>query len=692
MRNLSLLKQAISNLTRCISLPAPESPETFFLDHNNSLSDRESTFLELNRFLDNLYFDPIRNRVLLRNINKNKASQELMECIRMFGDFINTFKDRNTLNIQGHINATRTTTSEESTQDDQRDFTEEQKEAAKAFRVTCNYIKEQLVAPIFKKHYDIEYPSEELAESPSDQITYDNRTPFPSRNSGVLSFYERIFNRMGLHFRRFSPTKISDNQIHVFDGHGSKTKHLTDEYEIKERLDGGDILLVSCYQNTSKAIDLLRKLTDIGKRSSRRSSGIIHLRNEGVIYSVPTTHGAIYTSQGRYHNNTPLDNICFVRTTLEDTNQPVNNKSYTTKTGQRVHLQRSKSHRRLYLGSDENYFEDRFKLLKQHYEDRMAAYKRVDPNSDLYDLSIDFDHLKRLNLTEQEFYRLNSLIDNQEDFRFLSRATRNEVGDQLNVCSIMTLLKINVRGEGITRDKRVENINYIKNLLTDLIQKEELIDNKLKENLEKLVCYVHSNLFIDNWANKSNLDRYLLLFNSSATASQLLNITKTATTDDYETVKELQHAIDCLRKDIYYNTPNYINTILDNVYEQLDQKMKTIEERIDNELKGNIEKLTEYINSDAFTQSCPNKSDLDRYRILSGSFFTSEIVANDINSFEHAVNSFKKATSQFNPEHINTILDNISINIRQKVRITTERKSEQKEQSRRSQRSPRRAR
>ena len=445
--NIPLLETTLLDLTRRTRWKDPMSMIYFILD-DYSFGERESMFFELNRFLDNLYFDPTEGKVHLRNMNKEKASGVLMNCIEKFGEFVLRFKQENTLGVKNHIDAHSITLSEESTQDDQSPFlTEEQHREVKAFEITCQYIKEHFIAPIFKERYGMEYPSEKLAQPPSGRITYGYDIPFPERNTPINSLRERIFNQIGLFSRNIGSTVIGRDHLHVLETHGSQDFELMDS-STDVKLDGGDVLLAVCYQDTDRAINLLEKLTE---SSIHRESGIIHLRNRESLCVSTATHGTVYLPQSRGANNNSQEPNPFVRSTLRSRNQPFGNRTYTTDTGQQVYLQRSNSGQRLYLGGEENYFENCFELLEQNYRERMAAYKSASNTPKRYECSIDFERLSRMQLTERNIDNLNRFINDQKLFQYLYGRTVNPEGNRLQERSIMVLLKTGARGEDISK-------------------------------------------------------------------------------------------------------------------------------------------------------------------------------------------------------------------------------------------------
>ncbi len=574
--NILLLQKTLSDLMRCITLPNPQNPEEFVLD-NCSFGDCEAMFFELNRFLDNLEFDYRMDDISLRNLQYTDGLKSgIMMCVDVLVEFIEKTTEDNVVGIED-FKVNYVPSCDRLSDEDQVDFSgidDDEKKRIRDFQIACQYIKEYLIVPIFRERYGIGDQFKRLDQNPANRLTYESRIPFPQRNGRNNSLQERVFNQIGVFFRNFTSIIIGENQLHVFDAHGAPDSELTDSYDIGVKLDGGDVLVATCNQDTDRAISLLEKFTP---PSARRGSGIIHLRDRETLYLSTTTHGSIYTSGRRLHDNVPGSGNPFVRTTKERRNQSFENRGYTTDTGQRVYLERSSSGQRLYLGSEQNYFRDRFKLLEKHYQERMATYKRADPTSGFYDCSIDFRQLQRMDLTEDNFSHLNYCIANQDAFHSFSSKTLSSQQNQLQVRSIMILLKTHERRENLEENTRIKNIDFMEGLMTSLSTNEDFQDKELRQDLKEAITYINSDAFIQSWASESSTHSYKQVpSNLNCNPSEREKIAKVASLEDYKKIQDLYYVIDFFLAETSQNNPEHTNLLFQDLQQQLAKQMQLL--------------------------------------------------------------------------------------------------------------------
>jgi len=567
------LKDTVLDLIRCLSLPDPQNPESFVLDKIPSFEEREAVFFELNRFMDHLYYDQDTQQIALDNTEGKEYSKEFMECIHLFNVLINKFISVNDLDICDYKPS--------------ENLTEEENETiSQNFKSLCETIKNELIKPIFKNNYQIAHQFEVLTTEPEDLVTYDSRMPFSEEMKDQNSLLERTFNKIGLFFKarkaRRKPRntrKVREHQLHVLDAHGKRNSRLTEDHDIDVELEGGDIVLASCQQNTNKAQSLLSELS---KPTATHSSGVIHTQYAERNYVLRGPTGALITSETRYHNYSPQRPNPFVRTTLERTNQDFKNRSYTTNTGQRFRLERSNSGQRLYLGTEENYFTNRFKILAKAHEKNMALFKKDSETPHVFECNINFQRLENMNLTEKEISLLNKLLATEKNFRWFYKRTKDKKRNELKIRSIVVLLK-NYSKKRMSNEAEIikkidtlnKNIDFLEDLLTTVANKETLLNRQCKESLESIINYINSNAFIQNWANQEYPEDYekpstnLLVFSKE----QLDNIRNVATVEDYQNIEKLHFAIDNFLTDTYRDNPPHINSLIRDIQKDLSQKM-----------------------------------------------------------------------------------------------------------------------
>jgi len=130
--------------------------------------------------------------------------------------------------------------------------------------------------------------------------------------------------------------------------------------------------LSSCYRDATSALELL-------KSSTSEYSGVIHLRNSiDALYEQSSNFdslGITFMPESRLNENTSFNH--FVRTTQSRQNMELDESSrtYRNTNDRTVYLERSQSASRLYIGSEQNYFERRNDILNQIMNDNRSFTK-----------------------------------------------------------------------------------------------------------------------------------------------------------------------------------------------------------------------------------------------------------------------------------------------------------------------------
>lgn len=211
------------------------------------------------------------------------------------------------------------------------------------------------------------------------------------------------------------------------------------------------------------------------------------------------------TSESRFTENHPERPNPFVRTTQQQANQDFEGSTHIATTGQPMYIKRSPSKNSLYVGAVPDYFENRFAVLKNYHEKQMQLFKhdsQITGQNSIYDIPIDFERLKSLDLNEKQHYNLHR-------FMFSNALYSNLMGDmktaQHQIFNYRLFYDYISQGSLNSKEplQKEQQIEAVQLGLNALVNNSTVFSEQLTQQAKVMQSLLDSNMFIKDWSTNA---------------------------------------------------------------------------------------------------------------------------------------------------------------------------------------------